>query len=324
MRTIRLYESFSKKPTCKTDQPVHILLIFIDGIGLGEDDPTVNPFSAAHLPTLNGLANGYRWLASTGLQSTERSLFIPTDATLEVEGRPQSGTGQAAIVTGRNIPALIGRHYGPKPDAQTRKHISDGTIFSKVINAGKTADMLEAYPPPWHDGINSGKRLPSSYQQAVRDAGIRFKTTADLRNGDALSGDWTGEGWSQQLGIRDIPIRTPYEAGQLLVALSRRFDFAFMPHWLTDLTGHRGPIEDGVRLLETLDEVMRGVMDTWRDDEGLVILTSDHGNLEDISHRQHTRNLVPTLVIGDKRDAFKDLHDLTGIVPRIGDLLLEA
>ncbi|PJF21728.1 MAG: peptidase, partial [Phototrophicales bacterium] len=141
---------------------MHVLLIFLDGVGLGIDQPQANPFATANFPTLHHLTNGQRWLHQTGLQQTNRSLFIPTDATFNIPGRPQSGTGQAAIITGRKIPQIIGEHYGPKPNAATRDLINQGTIFSEVIHAGKTASLLEAYPPAWHQSILSGKRLPSS------------------------------------------------------------------------------------------------------------------------------------------------------------------
>ncbi len=39
-----------------------------------------------------------------------------------------------------------------------------------------TAALLEAYPPRFHAAINSGKRLPSSYQQAVLEAGLPLFT----------------------------------------------------------------------------------------------------------------------------------------------------
>jgi len=49
-----------------------------------------------------------------------------------------------------------------------------------------------------------------------------------------------------------------------------------------------------------------------------VIITSDHGNLEDLSTRHHTENDVPTVVIGAERHRFAEgLHDLTGITPGI-------
>ena len=61
-------------------------MIFLDGVGLGGDDPAVNPFCVANTPTLNALANGHRWLRQTGRQSSERAEFIPTDPRLGIAG----------------------------------------------------------------------------------------------------------------------------------------------------------------------------------------------------------------------------------------------
>ena len=61
-------------------------------------------------------------------------------------------------------------------------------------------------------------------------------------------------------------------------------------------------------------------MEEMKDDELLVLITSDHGNMEDLSTRKHTDADVPALVIGDKtaRDKFtQDMEDLTDIAPAI-------
>lgn len=301
---------------------MHILMIFLDGIGLGADDPSLNPFAAAAMPALTTLTNHQRWLSSIGTQRSDRALFIPTDPRLGVPGRPQSATGQAAILTGRNIPQLVGEHYGPKPNPAVRDLIAQDNFFKQVVRAGKTAALLEAYPPRFHQVIDSGKRLRSSYQQAVHEAGLPLFTDEHIYRGEALAVDWVGRAWRSELGYTDSPVYTPHEAGVRLVEISRRYDFAFFSHWLTDLVGHRGPVEDGVKLLDLFDGVMSGVLDAWDDDEGLVIVTSDHGNLEDISTRSHTENDVPTLVIGSRKDAFADgFTDLTGFVPRMAGLL---
>jgi bisphosphoglycerate-independent phosphoglycerate mutase (AlkP superfamily) len=304
---------------------MHILMIFLDGIGLGADDPLTNPFAAAHTPTLIQMANGHRWLATTGIQHTARTLFIPTDPRMGVEGRPQSGTGQAAIVTGLNVPSIIGEHYGPKPNQAVRDLIAQNNFFKQVITEGKRAALLEAYPPRWHQAVNSGKMLRSSYQQAAYEAGLALFDEQAFYDGRALTVDWTGEAWRTQLGYHDTPIYTPYEAGIRLVELSRQYDFAFFPHWLTDLVGHRGTLDDGIRLLETFDGVMRGIFDCWNDDEGLVIITSDHGNLEEFGSRKHTENDVPTVIVGSQRAHF--LHNfktLADLVPRMAQLLFDA
>ena len=280
---------------------MRVLMIFLDGVGLGENDPKTNPFVTANLPTLHSLTGGKRWLNTTARYETQRSIFVPTDANLGVGGRPQSATGQATILAGVNVPQRIGEHYGPKPNQAIRDILDEGNLFKDVVQQGKTAALLEAYPPDWHKYINSGKRLPSSYQYAAQTAGIPFYTAEDLKAGRALSGDWTGQSWHTHLGFNDTPVLTPYEAGVKLVELARKFDFAFFPHWITDLIGHRGTLDEAIALLETFDDVLNGVLDNWNDEEGIVIVTSDHGNIEEIGNRKHTTNPVPTLVIGNAR-----------------------
>jgi 2,3-bisphosphoglycerate-independent phosphoglycerate mutase len=300
----------------------HILLIFIDGIGLGDDDPAINPFAAAHTPTLNALANGHRWLRSTGQQVSERAVFVPTDPRMGVPGRPQSASGQATILTGRNIPALIGEHYGPRPNPAIRELLAEDNFFKQAVAHGKTAALIEAYPPRFHEAISSGKRLRSSYQQALFEAGLPLFDEAALYRGDALAVDWIGEGWRTELGYTDSPIYTPDQAGRLMVEISRRYDFAFFAHWVTDVVGHRGGIPDGVRILELFDAVMAGALAEWDDSEGLMIITSDHGNMENLSHTKHTENDVPTVIIGSGAAQFAEgLTTLADLVPRMGRVL---
>lgn len=301
---------------------MHILLLFLDGIGLGDDDPTINPFAAANLPTLTKLTNGQRWLRDIGRQESARSIFIPTDPRLGVPGRPQSATGQAAILTGLNVPQLIGEHYGPKPNPAIRSLLAEDNFFKQVIAHGKKAALLDAYPPVWHHDHNRGKSLRSSYQQAAYEAGQQLFDLEALKQGKALTPEWTGDAWRSYLKLNDSPVYTPYEAGQKLVQLSREYDFAMHSHWMTDMVGHRGPLERGVELLETFDGVMAGLLDAWDDDEGLVIITSDHGNLEDLGTRNHTENDVPTLIIGREKQAFaEDFSSLIDIVPKMAELL---
>ena len=94
----------------------HVHLFFMDGVGMGEDDPEVNPFVTAVLPHLTRLLGDNWYLQGNGRITTPRASLIPTDANLDMPLKPQSATGQATILTGRNVPQLVGEHYGPKPN----------------------------------------------------------------------------------------------------------------------------------------------------------------------------------------------------------------
>ena len=242
------------------------------------------------MPTLISLTNGKRWLCNTGAQVSERAVFIPTDARLGVAGYPQSGTGQASLLTGLNVPEIIGRHYGPKPEQTTRELIRQHSYFRRLTENGKTARLLTAYPPGLLADFDRGKTLRSSIQQAAFESGAPHFTLDDVMQQRALTAEWTTSSWRRHLRFRALPQYSPRAAGRLLARLAREYDFAFHSHWLTDRIGHRGTLSDGIEILERFDAVLAGVLDIWDDDAGLVIIISDHGNMEDLSTRRHTLN----------------------------------
>lgn len=295
-----------------------LLFLFLDGVGLGSDDPTTNPFSRAEMPYLQKLLAGDKLLAASAPLETDRASLFALDACLGVPGLPQSATGQAVLLTGRNVPAEIGYHYGPKPDPATAAHLQDGGIFGELTRAGKRAALVSAYPPGYFHGINSGKRLYSSIPLAVTQAGLPLLTLADLQAGRGLSADLTAQGWRERMELPDIPILTLPEAGARLAQIAQAYDFAFFEYWLTDYAGHRQEMAPALELLQQFDEFLGGLLAAWNDRD-LLLLTSDHGNLEDLSTRRHTANPVPLLLVGspELRAFFRDLTDLTGVAPAI-------
>jgi bisphosphoglycerate-independent phosphoglycerate mutase (AlkP superfamily) len=53
-----------------------------------------------------------------------------------------------------------------------------------------------------------------------------------------------------------------------------------------------------------------------------MIITSDHGNMEDLSHGKHTENDVPTVIIGSHRQTCAaDIRTLADIVPAMARFL---
>ncbi len=302
---------------------MRVLFLFLDGIGLGLDDPSLNPFARANLPNLAGLLEGRRLLADSAPFQNGRATLLALDACLGVSGLPQSATGQAVLLTGRNVPAEIGYHYGPKPDKATAAALEDGGMFGILTRAGKRAALINAYPARYFQGIHSGKRLYSSIPLAVTKAGIPLRGTDDLVAGNAISADLTGQGWHERLGHSEIPLLSPRQAGRRLADLSAGLDFAFFEYWLTDYAGHGQEMDAAARLLEQFDAVLGGLLEAWDDENGLILLTSDHGNLEDLSTRRHTANPVPLLLVGNARarEKFSGVKDLTGVAPAILDVL---
>lgn len=297
-----------------------LLFLFLDGIGLGENDPEINPFARANTPTLNHLIGDKPLTRYAAPFEGDRATLLAIDACLGVSGLPQSATGQAVLMTGINIPAELGYHYGPKPNPEVASFLNGATLFSKTIRSGKKAALLNAFPPRYFGGIESGKRLYSSIPLAVTNAGIPLFNKDDYYTGRALSADFVGEGWQTFLGFPDAPKYQPVESGIKLAELALRYDFSLFEYWASDYAGHKQDMAWAVTQLETFDGVLRGLLQTWQAKDDLILLTTDHGNMEDLSTRKHTDAKVPLLLFGDLEERRKfqaDIHDLAGIAPAI-------
>jgi hypothetical protein len=312
-----------------------VLFIFLDGIGLGENNPETNPLARAKMPNLNALLDGRSLVKESAPFDGKHASLIAIDPAVGVDGLPQSATGQAMLLTGKNISAELGYHYGPKPNPEVAAYLNGETIFSKCVAAGKKAALLNAYPPRYFHGIDSGKRLYSSIPLAVTNAGLALFKYEDLVAGRALSADFTGDGWRTFLGFPDAPLMGARDAGRKLISLAMDYDFSFFEYWASDYAGHKQQMETAVGLMETFDGVLGGVMEALREERGktkegvesrkwkeelLILVTSDHGNMEDVSTRKHTGAHVPALVIGSKsaREEFtRGMTDLTHIAPAI-------
>lgn len=297
-----------------------ILFIFLDGIGLGENNPLTNPFAQARMPFLERLLDGRRLISDHAAYNGTNAALLSLDACLNVPGVPQSATGQATLLTGINIPAQIGYHYGPKPNPEISAYLKNGNVFSQVIQAGKRCSFLNAYPPVYFKNIQNGRRLNAAIPMAAISAGLSLRTVQDLHAGTAISADFTASGWRKHLGLDQTPLSTPNEAGRRLAGLAQSYDFSLFEYWLSDYAGHQQDMQAAKGLLEILDQVLEGVYQAWEPSCGLILLTSDHGNMEDLSTRRHTLNPVPALLIGERqvRQTFQEnLVDISGISPAI-------
>ncbi len=300
----------------------HLLLLFLDGVGLGSADPARNPFCSAQMPAISSLLGESWFLRERGLISTHHATLAPTDACLGVEGRPQSATGQATLLTGLNVAAEVGQHYGPKPTPRIAALVRRKNLFIHVVRAGGTAAFLNPYPPRFFEAIKNGRRLLSVIPLAALAAGLRLQTHEDLTAGRAMSPDFTGQGWRDRLRLPETPVIEPRTAGVRLASLARENTFTMLEHWPTDLIGHRQNHRQAVEALEILDTVMAGLLDAWDWDYGLLLITSDHGNLEDLTVRSHTLNPVPTIFVGRQHaELASQVRNLTDIVPAVCSFL---
>ena len=302
-----------------------ILFLFLDGVGLGEDNPEHNPFALAELPNLQNLLSGQRVVAKAAPLESQRATLLALDASLGVPGLPQSATGQATLLSGENVPAKLGYHYGPKPNQAVADLVANANLLKQLRDAGLKVAFLNAFPDAYFEAIGSGHRLYGTIALAAARAGVPLYTVDDLRLGRAISADFTAQGWRDRLGYKDTPLIEPRRAGEQMAAQAGQFEFSLFEYWLTDYAGHEQDMKAACDLLVTFDQVLGGLLDAWDNNSGLILVTSDHGNLEDLSTHRHTSNPVPALLVGEaelRRQFAAGLHDLTGIAPAIKRCLL--
>ena len=272
-------------------------MIFLDGVGLGSTDPQVNPLYASHLPALRSLFDGELPSLDVPTILTNKASAIPLDANLGIEGLPQSGTGQTALFTGVNGAKVVGKHFGPHPYSTLRPIIAEKNIFKQLLDARRKPCFVNAFPQRFFDYINHRRSRMTVTTLSCLRSGMRLLDVSDLENERGISADITNAGWPE-LGyphVRQIP---PAEAGRRLVRISELYDFVLFEYWKTDHAGHAQAMDEAISVLERLDGMLAGVLETLNEAHTLLFMTSDHGNIEDLSRKGHTRNPVPALMVG--------------------------
>lgn len=277
----------------------HVLLLFLDGVGLGDDAPH-NPFTHATLPVLRDLLDGVLPLAASAGRRTARASLHALDAVLEMEGLPQSGTGQAALFTGEDAIAMHGRHFGPWVPTALRAMLAERNVLVRAQAAGHSVAFANAYPEELIAQVHRGVRRLPAFMRAgpplvALSAGVLTRHTADLVRGDAVASEITNGGWREKLR-RDVPVISAADAGINLARIVAAHDLTLYAHYATDSTGHERELAPAVSALERVDAFLGGLLDELAQ-EATVVIASDHGNIED-TRAQHTRNPALGLVIG--------------------------
>lgn len=300
---------------------MNVLLLFLDGVGIGVQDPDVNPVFRAKLPTLQYLIGQKLFSKKHRHASTSHAELIPVNATLGVAGLPQSGTGQTAIFTGVNAARKIGRHFGPYPTTELRPIIYEKNIFRQLKSRQRNVCFANAFPKQFFDYTNSGTRRLTVTTLSCIMADVPLLTADVLSRNQAVSADLHRQRWPE-MGYPDIMPISAQEAGRHLAEIARHHDFTLFEYWLTDHAGHSQEMARSVEVLERFDAFLAGILEQVDLNNTLILMISDHGNIEDLSTKTHTRNQVPCIVIGKHRRAYSvRIKNLTHITPVVLDML---
>src|SRR5690606_27575326 len=178
---------------------MHILFLFVDGIGLGEDADD-NPFATLHLGGFERLSGGQAWLKRAATIKEETRLFTGIDPRLDVEGLPQSGTGQATQFTGINCAKLAGRHYVPYPHSKKLQIIAVHNILRRIERLfpvqGQPASFANALPGRFLDYAKWTDHRTVTTRWWL-ESNVLIRSNKHRAGGLAVAADLTKFGWPE-------------------------------------------------------------------------------------------------------------------------------
>jgi 2,3-bisphosphoglycerate-independent phosphoglycerate mutase len=254
-----------------------VLMIFVDG--LGWPDGELGHSVYAPFPALMRLF----------CQDA-----VPIDATLGVDGLPQSATGQTTLMTGCNAARRCGRHVEGFPTQALREIIEKENLFKRFMSAGRKVVFANAYlrfptasMPLFYRSVTTVAILSSLGTVLGRE---------ELLAGRAVNHDLTRETTGKH-GVLDVPIISEETAADHLLGIAETSGFTLFEYFLTDRVGHRGTHEEVMTVLGSLNRFLQRLFDAAPETLTMIIV-SDHGNVESPETRRHTANLIPWGVIG--------------------------
>lgn len=86
---------------------------------------------------------------------------------------------------------------------------------------------------------------------------------------------------------------------------SKKYDTIILNYANPDMVGHTGSLEAAIKAVETIDGCVGRVVEAINNQNGVLIITADHGNCEQMidyktgePHTAHTTNKVPLILVG--------------------------
>lgn len=109
---------------------------------------------------------------------------------------------------------------------------------------------------------------------------------------------------------------------------SGKFDFIVLNYANPDMVGHTGDLKAAIKAVETVDTGLGRIHDAIRAQDGVLLVTADHGNADQMvdpvtkqPHTAHTTFPVPFIIAGSDVKALRSDGKLGDIAPTVLQLL---
>ena len=294
-----------------------VVLLFIDGLGIGSFDSETNPCTRDE----TGIFRVFQEKSSVKIPFS--GVATGLDATLGIQGLPQSATGQTALLTGVNASKLLGRHLSGFPNLTLREILQKKSVLLQAVQMGKRATFINAFRPLFFNLPEKMILRLSATTVANHVAGLPFVGIEDITAGRSIYQDFTNISLLER-GF-EVPIFSPEDAADILGAAVSDYDFILYEYFQTDRAGHKQNMIIAEQEIIKLSRFVTRFLSKIDLAKTIVILTSDHGNIEDLSTKSHTRNLSMTLIWGpDNKKIANNLDSIVDVTPAIIKLLQKS
>ena len=295
---------------------MRIIFIFIDGLGIGEKNSIKNPCAQSQIKLFNFFQTD-----SFPRRVLNNGIVKSIDARLGVQGIPQSATGQTTLFTGINAAKILNSHLSGFPNRQLRELLAEHSLHVKLKNMGKHPAFINVYRPVFFErGPEALIRFLSVTSIANWKANLKFFDLNNLLSEQAIYHDFTNLELIKR-GFK-VPLFSAEKAGQILANASKDYDFCLYEYFKTDRAGHAQNMNYAKQILAQLEQFILSLLNHTDLSNTLILLTSDHGNIEDLSIKTHTLNSVPLIAWGYQKDELlASVESLTDVTPVILKLI---
>ena len=126
------------------------------------------------------------------------------------------------------------------------------------------------------------------------------------------------------------PEMSAYEVTEKVIKAikTKKYNSIILNYANPDMVGHTGNLEAAVKAIEIIDECVGNVVKAIEEVNGVLIITADHGNVEQMidyktgePHTAHTINPVPLIIIGIDEEVKLKEGKLADLAPTMLDIM---
>ena len=257
------------------------------------------------------------------------------------------------IVNGETPVATIGKHdsvifFNYRPD---RAREITRTLVDKEFNEFEVEKDLDLYyvcmtsydetMPNVHIAFKK-EELKNTFGEYISKHGLTQLRIAETEKYAHVTFFFNGGEEKQYPGEDRILVPSPkvetydlkpemsaYEVTDKVVEAinSKKYDCIILNYANPDMVGHTGVLEAAIKAIETIDECVGRVIEAVNNQDGVLLITADHGNAEQMidyktgePHTAHTTNPVPLILVGMENAKLREGR-LADLAPTMLDIM---